>query len=335
MAQENLLLNNLQKKTDLTEKRHPAFHLFLYLIMFFSLGFVLSGSLTIFFQLINKLISDPFLNGGEIFQPMAINFGFSSLLVATLIFHSILFLINKKLTRGEIEADSKVRKIVTYLAAFILSMMGIGSLVALINSFLNGEISGRSVFKILIFFGVSTFYFIFYFWEIRRKDFASGTFKNFYAASICLTLVALISAFLVIDKPSVAREKLAEDKALSVLSDTSNQVVQFYQKKGMLPKDKAELKEFGKSEESVMDENSAKLINPQLSKEEEIKQEIFSKMEYLPKEGKTFSLCYEFKFACQSEQAFGQCYYGGNNFSHPIGKHCFEFTVPEKSVDKK
>jgi len=289
-------LKNMENKIpSVEEKKHPAFHLFLYLVSFLSLGFVVAGVITIYFQVINKFVSEParvsdVVSSGLLDQ-CALKFGISSLLVASAVYYVIIWTINSKLKKEEIRQDSAVRKFITYFALVAFSAMAIGSVVALIYNYLDGELTSKFFLKILVFFIVSVFFFGFYLWEIRRKVFSGKNFQFFYVVSILLSVSALVLGFVVVDSPRISREKKIDSELESRMRSMDSSISSFYFKEKRLPSsEKNELK-------------TGEGIEYKISGDTE------------------FELCGSFLQPKNEPGTFE------SRWNHPAGRHCFKINV--------
>ena len=148
------------------EKKSSALHIFLYLLLFSSLGFILQGIISIYYQLIEKVIkpSDVDKIRGCIetnFDPSSLKFGIAALLVSFFIYHILSLFINRKLINGDIKQESLVRKFATYLSMFILAAMTIGGIIALFLNYFEGALSTKSFAKIGVLIGFSLTYLCF------------------------------------------------------------------------------------------------------------------------------------------------------------------------------
>jgi hypothetical protein len=283
-----------------SEKSNPAFHLFLYLSSFFSLGFLIGGLLTTLFQFVNKFIPDSAF-GKDVFAVSAfddasLKVGISMLLIASLVYFTTAYLINKKLEKGEIRPDSVVRKFITYIALFVLVAISIGSLATLFYNYLTGELTGNSFGKIIAFFAVNGFFASFYFWEIRRKDFLDKRFKDLYFIALGVVALAFVFGIVVSDSPRVTREKKIDQSVVSEMQMMNSNIEIFFSNNNRLPK----------ADEI---EKSAKFA-----------------VEYSIKTEKTYELCGEFLQAKESVNFFDK------QWNHPAGKHCFTLNIDERQV---
>ena len=292
------------------EKKNPAFHLFLYLVSFFSLGFVVQGIISIYFQIINKLVKDPLDVTGYYSGQLdsgALKMGISSLIVSFPIYYLLVYFINKKLEKGEIDPFSKIRKFITYFAMFVFSAMSIGSLIVLLYNYLDGEFTAKFFLKSLVFFVVSIFFFVFYLKEIRRKEFPGKFWKPLFVLSMMITLSALAGGLLVVDSPTVAREKKLDKEVVEEMNTVMYDIKSFYTANNRLPK---------------VEENE---IKPGKA------------VEYSRTGEAAYELCATFKQPAEKAEVM----YGREDWSHPAGRYCFKFNalsggeeVPAKPINQ-
>lgn len=280
------------------EKIQPAFHLFLYLASFFSLGFLISGIINIYFELVNKYIEDTAIldqfQSGSTFDDASVKYGLASLVISTIVYFPISYLINKKLAKGEIRQDSMVRKFLTYIALFILVAITIGSLAVLFYNYLSGELTGNAFGKIAAFFLTALFFAAFYFWEIRRKEFLDKPFKLFYGAALAIALFGLITGLAIADSPRVAREKKIDSSVISEMQSMKGNIEDIYDNKKSLPV-ASEIKKSAKFE-----------------------------IKYAVKSEKEYELCAKF-LQIQDKKDFNM-----KEWNHPAGDYCFDFNVDSR-----
>ena len=277
------------------EKRNPAFHLFLYLVSFLSLGFVAAGIISVYFQLINKVIKETQALGeysSGYFDSGALKFGIASLAVALPIYYAVLYVLHRKLEKNEIQPQSMIRKFITYFALFVFSAMGVGSLIALLYNYLDGELTTKFLLKALVFFIVSAFFFVFYLWEIRRKEFARNKFLTFFIPSILIAASALVIGLVIVDSPQVAREKKIDSEAIDTIISIHSDVNMFYE------------------------------TNKRLPKAEEGELALSKGVEYFPKGQTGYQLCDTFKQPSEGLQNFQD-----ERWNHPAGRYCFELNA--------
>ncbi|NEQ52421.1 MAG: hypothetical protein F6K11_20140 [Leptolyngbya sp. SIO3F4] len=141
---------------------------FVYLLSFFTLGIWTQALGEIGFILIDHVMPDPLSRpyGDSSFQ---IAFCLARLLVAYSVYLLLMGKILKELAVYREKTYSGVRKWLTYIALLIVALIGIGTLMAFLTSFLRGELTTRFLLKVLVILvidgGALTYY---YQWVQRR-----------------------------------------------------------------------------------------------------------------------------------------------------------------------
>jgi len=151
---------------------------FLYLLSLIALGFFAISAGNIVFQIINKNITDIVESYNMRYSIQALRFAISALIVATPIYFVTVWQINKNLAKGLLDKDSGIRKWLTYLIILISSVVIIGDLIAVINSFLNGELTTKFALKTLTILVIAGVTFSYYLYDIKREE--TGKNKNIY-----------------------------------------------------------------------------------------------------------------------------------------------------------
>lgn len=221
------------------ENSQPAWHFFLYLTAFMSLGFLASGIGSILFQIINATIPNPF-EPSSIYTEMSIQgvikYGIASVLIAGPLYFALAHFINSLLRRGAIPTDSSVRKWLTYIVLFITATVILGDLVTFVWNALDGDLPLRFMLKVLSIFAISGSIFGFSFWDMRRNVADKNTSAPFGRGAIGATLIVLISGFFFIQSPAESRDRKIDTQTESNLSQTESAISDYYYKNQMLPK---------------------------------------------------------------------------------------------------
>lgn len=295
--------NSISKNS---EKTNPAFHLFLYLAMFFSLGFVVFGAIGSFFSLIDKTLESI----AESFYQESLRSAIASLVIAIPIYYPILFIINKKLSKGEINPDSVVRKAISYLAIFVFFAMSIGSLVSLLFGYLNGELAEVSFFKTLVFLAISALMFAFYFWEIRRTSFSKKVFDIYFSLSLLIAFSAAATGFAIVDSPTVTREKKQDREIVEAMENARQRIENFYF-------------------------NNGKLMGSEEFEDIGLEKDVREKITYNILGDKEYELCSRFNYSSEDGYIYD---YLKNEWRFPAGDYCFKLRIrdyeglPEKAI---
>jgi hypothetical protein len=174
--------------------------------------------------------------------------------------------------------------------------ISIGSLATLFYQYLSGNLTGNSFGKIAFFFLVTSFFASFYFWEIRRKEFASKKFKNLYYAALAIVTLSFVGGIMIGDSPKVTREKKIDQSVVSEIQNINSNIEIFYSN------------------------------NKRLPKLEEIQKSAKFQIEYKIDSDKAYEICGEFLQAKESVNLYDK------QWNHPAGKYCFKLNINERQV---
>jgi len=153
-----------------TPKPKPEFRVretILYITMFIMLYLSSYHLGSLFFQFVNLTFPDAsYTDYGEIIAHN-IRLNMSALLVAFPVFLLVAVKIAKHIKLEPLQRASPVRIWLTYLTLAIATCVLAGNFIALLDSFLTGELSIAFVLKVLIVAGIAGGLFSYYLWLIR------------------------------------------------------------------------------------------------------------------------------------------------------------------------
>jgi hypothetical protein len=202
---------------------------------------------------------------------------------------------------------------------FVTAAALAGDLIALINSFLGGELTTRFVLKILAVLLVAGLIFWYCLLEIRVKPDAPSRVRNeFLYGTAILVLAAIVYGFFVMGSPATIRKLRFDEQRVSDLQNIQWQVVNYLQQKGRFPKSLAELEDPISGYRSPTDPRSGEPY------------------EFMLGEGYTFELCAIFEFSSRKESEMSGASHPiklwpdglfNENWEHDAGRVCFERTV--------
>jgi len=185
------------------------------------------------FEIINRLLPDQlnnYLNANSIIYPISI------LVVLVPVLYLLEWLISHEILRVVEKKEVWVRKWMIYLTLFLTGATMVGDLVALINIYLNGEISGRFVWKVVIVLILSSAVFKYYFFSINENMYWSKIVKKIIPWwGIVLTLSAIIGGFLIVGSPAQQRALRFDEQRISDLTNIQWQIINYWQRKQVLP----------------------------------------------------------------------------------------------------
>ena len=107
---------------------------------------------------------------------------------------------------------------------------------ALIFSFLNGDLTTKFVLKITAVFFVAAFVFFYYFWELKSWSKVSVLARKiFIYMIIAIVAAAIIAGFFLVGSPNNARLMKFDEQRISDLQIIQSQIIYYWQNKEKLP----------------------------------------------------------------------------------------------------
>ncbi len=216
-------------------KRNIPRDVFLHLLVVVTLYWSAVSFITLAWQYINYFFPD-ILNyyPGSFSGPM--RFATASLIIVFPVFILISWFLNKIYKKESQVRESKIRKWLIYLTLFIASLVIIGDLITVINTFLGGEITTRFVLKALSVLLVAGVVFGYYLNDVRRET-PTKSAKYFAWSTSTIVLIAVIGAFFIVGSPATARLIQLDQQKISDLQNIQYQIVNYWQGKEKLPAD--------------------------------------------------------------------------------------------------
>lgn len=183
---------------------HSSRDTFLYLLQFVTLAIAATALGNVWFALVDRWIVAPSPHGE--FYPGAITGGLSALVVASPAYLVLSWWIRKQFTGGAMDPGSSLRRWLVYFTLFVTAIIGLTDLIALLNTYLNGDFTLRFFFKALSVLFIAGTVFGFYFWDIRREHpVATRATRNVLFITVIVVLATIISGFWVVGSPKTRR----------------------------------------------------------------------------------------------------------------------------------
>lgn len=181
---------------------------------------------------------------------------------------------------------------------------------------LGGEVTTRFILKALSIILVAGIIFGYYLDDVRRET-PTNAGKYFAWVTSILVLAVIVGAFIVVGSPSSARLIQFDQQKVSDLQGIQGQVVNYYQRKGVLPNTLSDL--------SDPISSYAVPVDPQTK----------ASYEYNVKDAKilSFELCATFnKITPKNLPSVAYPIVPGTdqNWTHAIGRICFERTIDKQ-----
>jgi len=302
-------------------KRNVPRDLFLHLLAIVTLYWSSISFVTLLWQFINKFFPDV-LNNFYGDASGLIRFNLSALVIVFPVFILVSWYLNRIYRREAVVRDSKIRKWLIYLTLFIASLIIIGDLIFVLNTFLGGEITTRFILKALSVILVAGVVLGYYLDDVRR-DTPTKLAKPFAWGSGVLVLAVILGAFFIVGSPNSARLDRFDQQRISDLQTIQNQIVNYWQTKEKLPAKLSDL------EDSI---SGFKVpVDPRTGD----KTYILIHYEYNIKDvaNLSFELCATFNF--QSDNSQTRMLYPeksgiSQNWDHSAGRFCFERTIDKE-----
>jgi len=307
----------MEQEFQTTPKRNIPRDLFLHLLAIVTLYWGSVSFVTLLWQFINYFFPDNLNYFYYTGFTGPIRFAVASLIIVFPIFVLVSWYLNKIYSREAVVRESKIRKWLIYLTLFIASLVIIGDLVSTINMLLGGEITVRFILKALSILLVAGLIFGYYLDDVRRES-PTKSAKYFAWGSGVIVLAAIIGAFFIIGSPITARLIQYDQQKISDLQGIQSQIVNYWQRKEVLPNFLSDLND---PISSYMIPNDPQTNQP---------------YEYVLKnaESLSFELCANFNKT--GKDVFGQAKPMSNisktpdNWDHPAGEYCFERTIDKQ-----
>lgn len=263
------------------------------------------------FAVINRLSPDAlqtYYGVSDVAWPISI------LLVLVPVTYILEWLINRDIGRMPEKKDIWIRRWRIYLTLFLTGVTIVIDLIALINTYLNGEVTSRFIYKVIIVLVVSAVVFAYY---ILAKNNAPGRSRLqrriLMWVGVALVLAAIIAGFLIVGSPSTQRALRFDEERIADLSNIQNGITNYWQRTGKLPATLAALTD--------------PLMNYRYTTADP---ESGQPYQYTVKDARTFELCVTFDTFSSGTSASGaytQPMVVDENWKHDAGYSCFDRTI--------
>jgi len=179
---------------------------------------------------------DPYSSG--------IRFAVASLIVVFPLSVLLFRAIKRDAIRDSAKLLLPIRRWFFAFTVFLTSAALISGVIALLNTFLGGEITTRFVFKVVSVIVVAGVVFWYSFFEMRATPETPAVVRTeFLWGAPLLVLAAIVTGFAVMGSPSNIRALRFDEQRAENLSSIQWQIVNFFQQKSRLPQTLAELED--------------------------------------------------------------------------------------------
>lgn len=298
---------------------------FLHLGATITLYIVAVALMNLFFASINYAFPDALAN---YFSSNSIVWPTSMLIILTPTLYVLEWLIKKSLVNFPEKKELWIRRWRIYLTLFLAGAVILGDLIYLLNTFLNGEITSRFVYKVLVVLAVSAVIFAYYLLERKADEGRKFLWQKILAIiGIVLVVGAIVCGFLIVGSPAKQRALRFDQQRVNDLTNIQWQITNYYQSKGKLPASLDDLND------SISGYKAA--LDPQTNQPYE-----YNPKEYSSVAPNAFELCATFTYSSQDLQGRGG--YNGYNYdtiaipapggkvdswNHSAGHYCFQRSI--------
>lgn len=266
--------------------------------------------LTLLWQFVNVRFPDVLDHYGVSSAYSTIRFAVSSLIIVFPVYVWVIRFLDQSYKKEPERKEIRIRKWLVYFTLFAAGLIIMGDLVALVYSFLGGELTARFVLKTFAVFLVSGAVFWYYYWDMKDKEPPGGmwVFQWGVVGAVC---VGVVVAFFVVGSPQQERLRRFDDERVSNLQNIQWQVVNYWQSKGMLPRRLSDLNDSISGFNEPIDPVSGAFYGYEVRGEYQ------------------FILCADFTLESRTSSKEIQPIARGieENWEHGSGRVCFERTI--------
>ena len=193
------------------------------------------------FDIINKISPDA-LNNYYDSSAGSIRFAVASLIIMFPLYVILGWIYNKQLTTTPEKKTLGIRKWLVYFTLFISGLTLAIDLIFLVYNLLGGETTTPFILKVLAVFLVAGLIFAYYLTDIRsRVENHTRLIKIFGTISIIIVLASIVAGFVYVGSPAQQRKLRFDEQRIQNLQAIQWQVINYWQQKGKLPSQIADL----------------------------------------------------------------------------------------------
>ena len=203
---------------------------FLYLLSIITLTVSAVSFGIVVFQYINvyipDIISDPYSTRSSYLSTM--RYALATLVIVFPVLIWVSRFLRKDINKLPEKRELKIRRWLLYLTLFAATLVIIGDLVALLRSFLEGELSQRFVLKVLAILFIAGSVFVHYLSELKEKGKEYKWIRVFDWAIIAVVLVGIVAGFFVAGSPVSQRLVRMDERRGSDLQTIPLQIINYF-----------------------------------------------------------------------------------------------------------
>ncbi len=196
--------------------------------------YIVAGALiNLSFSVINYFRPDAlagYFYGNSVAWPISV------LVVLVPVLYLLEWLINRDTKNFPEKKDLWIRRWRIFLTLFLVVVLIAGDLITLINTYLNGEITSRLVYKVIAVLLIAGTIGKYYFFSLYSNFKWSNRVVRVYPwFGIMLVLLAIILGFVTVGSPTTQRNLRFDSQRVNDLNNIQWQIINYWQTKGKLP----------------------------------------------------------------------------------------------------
>lgn len=274
--------------------------------------------ITLLFQYINYAYPDPLAYYYSDPFSGSMRFAMASLIVLVPVTILLMRYIRKDIVRTPEKNDIWVRRWALVLTVFIAGSAVIGDLIALINSFLGGDLSTRFTLKVIVLLLVAGAAFLHFLADLRGYWTANPGRAQMvgYAAGVAV-LIAIVSGFFIMGTPGEVRLMRYDTQKITDLQNIQWQLVNHWQQKGVLPVSLSELEDPLSGWKAPVDPQSGESYRYERTGAQAFKAcATFNGEETEDSKARSLAMTPAYPYSKETD-----------NWLHGQGEHCFDRTI--------
>lgn len=275
----------------------------------FSLG-------TLLFNYIDILFPDALDATYYYYDPYSatVRFAIASLVIVFPLFLALTRAAHQDIRKNPEKSGLGIRKWLVFLTIFAAGAILTGDLIALVNTFLNGEITTRFILKVLVIIVIAGGVLWYYLSEIRGKWEKDEQLSKIIGGGVAVVVLAsIVAGFVLIGTPGDARALRFDQERRNDLQAINLEVAQYWQAKRTLPETLDALAESGLYFDVPTDPETNEAYG------------------YSALSDETFELCATFSRSSDKLDTGTRPVYSPErtwtNWDYEAGEYCFERTI--------
>jgi len=213
---------------------------FLHLFNIFTFYLSVIAFITLWVQYVNKLFPD---NLTYYFDNISNMFTWSSavLVITVPAFIITTWLLEKDIKKVPEKKDFILRKWLLYFTLFIAGVTFVIDLITFVMYFFRGELTTRFFLKVLVVLLVAAAVFVYYLWELKRKEKIGNTLKFLSTILAVVVIGSITVGFFVVGTPKEQRNRKFDTERIQDFTNIQTHIIDYWSQKEKLPENLEQL----------------------------------------------------------------------------------------------